>query len=230
MAINHISPSDPERWALRSKPPLLLIAVGLLIFLSGVYLFCYGLGIEGFSVGEGGDESFGSSGRPASRPTMLWLGLAYILGGLVMILGRRGVVIDKRLGIARRWYGLLFPFRRREFPLTLYNRLAIRREEQNDAEGGTIVSFPVGLAGPEGAAFPISAPAKEEAAREIIRELSNFLGWPAPREDGAPERFGVKESPAPSGSPSASRPGSGGRRPRAGAGSDPDNRGPDKIS
>ena len=186
-----LDPRDNNIWMRKGAPPRWAMVVGLVIFLSGGYMLAYAIGLKGFTVYEGrGEDTFGVSGPPASRTGTFWIGIAYLLGGTALALGRAGVTIDKRRGRVRRWAGLLGPWWKSDFRLELYHRVVIAYEHHSDSESQWTM-FPVRLAGDNESLVQIAAPSRQKEAEELALELSLFLGWPVENLAPTPGKGGV---------------------------------------
>jgi hypothetical protein len=173
------SPPAAEIWSRKAAPPRIGIAAGIAILLAVAYLLAYSAGVKGIKIYNGSDDdtSGRSTGEPASRSGTLIAALAALPVALVLTLGRKGIVIDRKRLILTRWYGLLVPFSKHEFPLHPFHRIRVIREFRTDSEA-TGYYYPVQFVGADNAALTIEDTIIPDRSRELARELALFLGWP----------------------------------------------------
>jgi hypothetical protein len=175
-------------WKRVHRTGRMAVVIGLVIFLAGGYMTAYGVGVKGVKVWKAPSDEISTDPptKPASRTVCFWMGLAYLAGGVVMMFGCWGLVIDKNMGHARRWTGLIVPMLKKDFPLSLYGRVEVGLTKDSISEGGEWTIYPVALAG-ENASFTIDAPAAKNEAMQLAKELSSFLGWPLSDNSDEPE-------------------------------------------
>jgi hypothetical protein len=64
-------------------------------------------------------------GAPLPWYFFLLFGGVFATVGAVLVFGRRGLVIDRRRQVARKWWGLVVPMRRKEYPLERFERVEL---------------------------------------------------------------------------------------------------------
>jgi len=105
-------------------------------------------------------------------------GSIFVLAGAGLMLGRSGMIIDRRQKTIVQWWGLLVSMKRTEHPLDPYSRVTLGRESRGSGKSRTIV-FPVKLeAAGEVEAIEIRAPLIYEEGRKVAEQLAKFLNRP----------------------------------------------------
>ena len=128
----------------------------------------------------------------------LIFGGIFTLVGTVIVFGRTGIRIDRRLKKVTRWYGLLVPMKSTEYQLLEKGRVSVTRETRR-SKNSTYTVYPVritpeglgpqrlGTPGPGGAGsgpdsrqgqtISIEEPRSYESARRTAEELAKFTGY-----------------------------------------------------
>jgi hypothetical protein len=174
-----------------NKKSIAAIVVGVIILLLGISPLLNGVSSVFF------ERDF--SGGPLKS---LAGGLALALLGVILIFGRLGLTIDVGRGKVIKWWGLILPFSRREWPLGSFPRVGITANRQtiykNKHHNRNETYFQVALEG-EGDTPPIDLDLfselheAKEAANEIARIAGKLVadhvsgGGPAPPEEIDPE-------------------------------------------
>lgn len=113
---------------------------------------------------------------PGMKSFLFLLCPCLVLSGVVIILWRSGVEIDRLSGKIHVWYGLLFPFWRRTYALEEIDRVVMDREIQQ-TENSSFMIYPVRLQG-NSLVIDIESPQDELQARSIAEEIAKFLNRP----------------------------------------------------
>lgn len=161
-----VETSRPEVWEAISSGHAGLFLFGLPFFLAGFFVMSLSLGLIPVE-GDSGPWYF-----------LVPFGSVFSMVGLVLMVGRRGIVIDRQRHRVVKWYGLLVPMIRRESLLTLCDRLALTREVRRSDKSTRIV-YPVRLEGSaQEQAIHIVEPLDYQEARRTAESLSEFLRLP----------------------------------------------------
>ena len=161
-----VETSHPEVWEARSSGHAGLFLFGLPFFLAGLFVMSVPMGLIPVK-GDSGPWYF-----------MVPFGSVFSTVGLVLMAGRRGIVIDRQRHRVVKWYGLLVPMVRRESLLSLCDRLTLSREVRRSDKSTRIV-YPVRLEGnAQEHAIPIVEPLEYQEARRTAESLSEFLRLP----------------------------------------------------
>jgi len=105
-------------------------------------------------------------------------GAIFAAAGAALMFGRTGMTIDRRQKTILKWWGLLAPMKRTEYPLDQYSRVTLGRESRSSGDSTTIV-FPVKLEGAGSTpAIEIEAPQLYPAGRQLAEKLARFLNRP----------------------------------------------------
>jgi len=161
-----VETGNPGVWEAKSGGHVGLFLFGLPFFLAGLFVITLPLGLVPVE------------GDPGPWYFMVPFGSIFATVGLVLMLGRRGIVIDRQRHRVVKWYGLLFPMIRREKFLTLCDRLTLTREVQKSDKSTRIV-YPVRLEGnDQDAAIHIEEPLDYQEARRTAESLAEFLRLP----------------------------------------------------
>lgn len=115
--------------------------------------------------GEGGEGAIMAAG---------FFGAVFAVVGVVLLLGRSGVIVDRRRGEAVQWRGLIVPFEWRAHALERFDR--VRLEIRRDERGAT---YPVLLrGGGDAEAIIVEQTGDYLRARQTAEKLALFLGKP----------------------------------------------------
>jgi hypothetical protein len=143
-----------------------LILLGLPFFLVGLFVAQIPFGFIPVEV-EGG---------PLVLAILVPLGPLFAGVGLILMLSRSGITIDRGLRIVVHWWGLLIPIRRRGYDLDSFDKVSIgyREGARNSPD-----IFPVSLIGIDShnALHIVDLMSYETAAR-VADELARFTGKP----------------------------------------------------
>lgn len=168
-----IHTGDPDIWQATSGGHILVVLFGLPFFLTGLLILSAFTGLG-----------------PLAKSAPPWyvlvpFGSVFAAIGLGLIMGRSGIVIDRRRKRIIKWYGLLVPMKRNEYVLDFYGRLSISKEIRSGDKSTTVV-YPLRLEG-NGQTEDIffEEPSEYQAARAMAESLAQFLGVPvADRSSG----------------------------------------------
>lgn len=80
------------------------------------------------------------------RFALLGVGLVFTAIGFLLIFGRSGLVVNRDNKKVTRWYGLVVPMKKNEYPLDSFCEVRIDRDAKR-SEGSTTTVYPVFLAG-----------------------------------------------------------------------------------
>jgi hypothetical protein len=140
-----------------------LILFGAPFFITGLMAMLTGMEIIPSRSGEFGLSSL----------TALCFGVIFMGIGMVLILGRSVLTIDRQRTLVTLWYGLLFPMKRVTRSLDLIDAVGIDRHEGKrdaytvDLRGGAPVE-----------AFTVERTGDYRLARQTAEMLSRFVGKP----------------------------------------------------
>lgn len=96
----------------------------------------------------------------------------------MFILGRKGIIIDKTKKTVLIWYGLIFPFIRKEYSIEDFDRVSIVKEVRKNKNSSYTV-FPVRLASSTGSEnLNIEESQDYQESRENAENLAKFLKIP----------------------------------------------------
>ena len=112
------------------------------------------------------------------QPTPAWavvpFGMVFAAVGAALVLGRRGVILDRRARTITTWWGLLVPFKSKHYALEEFPCVTVSRETRN-SKNSTYVVFPVRLENAsvkvELGEFHVRMP-----SRRLAEETAKFLG------------------------------------------------------
>lgn len=142
----------------------------------GCFLMLFGLPflIAGLAVMIFGREMKSESGKPVSPVVSILFGAVFAAAGTGLILGRKGVTLDKRTNRAVSWWGLMVPMKSTVIPLDSLTQVEITREiRRSDKSSQTV--YPV-RAEHTGGALSIMETQDYQAARKEAEEVAKFLG------------------------------------------------------
>jgi len=156
---------DPDIMKAGSSGHVALTLFGLPFFGAGCLVIAAGLGM----IPVKGD---------APGFFMIPFGALFGLVGLFLMTGRSGIIIDKRKNTFLKWYGLLVPMIRKEYPLDRHERVSLRKEVRSSRNSSTTV-YVVRLEG-EDDVKPLlfDSPTDYNDSRNIAERLSKFLRVP----------------------------------------------------
>jgi hypothetical protein len=103
-------------------------------------------------------------------------GLPFLLVGLGFMLGRGGVIVDLRRGLVIKWWGLLAPIKRTEFPLDGFKSVTLKKEVRGSGKSQRTV-YAARMEGDAGL-VELDAPQQYEQGRLEAEELAKFLNLP----------------------------------------------------
>jgi hypothetical protein len=166
VAVRILETGDPEIWEAKSTGHVGLALFGLPFLLAGLFVMTASLGLV-----------------PIEADAAPWyvvvpFGAIFVMVGLGMATGRRGIIIDRRRHRVVKWYGLLVPMMRREQLIVLCDRLEVSREVRT-SDDSTQVVYPVRLEGnAQEKPVCIEEPLDYQQARATAESLARFLGLP----------------------------------------------------
>ncbi|HUT53630.1 MAG TPA: hypothetical protein VM658_09580 [bacterium] len=103
-------------------------------------------------------------------------GLVFATAGGVLVFGRSGLILDRRTGMAVKWWGLLLPMKRREYPLDTLKTVSIHK---NVGDSDSPTTYPVQITGEDGGKrISVTNPTDYAQARCEAEQLAKFLGLP----------------------------------------------------
>lgn len=141
-----------------------LALFGVPFLLAGLFLILSPLGLGFVQTEEGGTSSL----------VMLLVGVPFTIVGAGLVLGRAGVVIDRRRGTAVKWWGLLAPMKQTEYRLNTFHHVSLNLQRGDSDSPDT---YPVRL---EDAAGQITVqvvqPTDYLEARRTAEEVAALLG------------------------------------------------------
>ena len=142
---------------------------GLPFLLAGRFVLCSPL------LPEGTQPEDKKSGKPMPIGFAIPFGGVFALVGAALAFGRAGKVLDKRAGTVTTWWGMLVPFSRKQYPLSKYDTVMLRREVRRSKNSSYTV-YPVRIEGAGAKTVKIEEPRDERKAREAGEEVAKFLG------------------------------------------------------
>lgn len=119
----------------------------------------------------------GSHSQNAGLLPLLLVSSIFVTVGLVLALGRKGVLLDRRAGTLTVWWGLLMPWVRKAQPLTGINAVTITKELRSSKNGSYTV-YVVRLDGPVMTAVTCQEWRTYEPARALGEACAKFLVVP----------------------------------------------------
>jgi len=157
-----ISPIQPDVMESRTGGGLLMV-FGLPFLAGGIMVWCIAFGI----LPTEGDQIPLFFGLP--------FGAVFAAVGAGLMFGRAGTVVDRRHGQVTRWWGLLGPWKKRQYRLDEFQRVSISREVRRSNKS-TYTVYPVRLSG--AATVKLAEPRDYEKARQLAEELAKFVSLP----------------------------------------------------
>lgn len=112
------------------------------------------------------------NGRADAFREPIGIGGGMVIVGTVLVLGRRGITLDKEEREVRRWWGLLGPWWSRRTDLSRYAAVGFKRELDDAALVGHAV-----LKGRDAPDFVLCRTLDLSEARAVAEEVAAFLGW-----------------------------------------------------
>lgn len=101
-------------------------------------------------------------------------GLVFAAVGGVLVFGRSGLILDRRTGMAVKWWGPLLPMSRKEYPLETLKAVSIHK---NVGDSDSPTTYPVGITGEAGQKpIKVTDSTEYEQARREAEQLAKFLG------------------------------------------------------
>ncbi len=158
---------DPGIFKLRSETHGCLVLFGAPFLFVGVWVIAGAAGVIPMETPE----------EPLQHALMYPFGTVFVLIGLGLMLGRRGLVIDRRRRMAVSWFGLVVPMKITEHRLDELQRVAVRRESHSSNGSRTIV-FPVRLEGPGGKTLEIEKSQDYQRSRQLAEDVAKHLALP----------------------------------------------------
>jgi len=116
----------------------------------------------------------------ASRGGGSWVGVVFVGVGLVMALGRRGTLINRREGTITTWWGLLFSWHRSRQPLAAYEEVRLSKELRRSSGGrGTARTvYCIRLSGEAAKGIKVGESARHEEARSAAEAVAKRMAFP----------------------------------------------------
>jgi hypothetical protein len=102
-------------------------------------------------------------------------GVSIIFAGLAFLLGRRGMIIDRKKKMVIKWRGFLFPMFRSEISLDAFNRITISQEEWTGENAGVI--YPIRLAA-DSESVEVDVFSDYQSALRLGHDFAQFLSLP----------------------------------------------------
>lgn len=122
----------------------------------------------------------GKNGQPAPLIFGILFGGVFALVGTVLCFGRSGFDFDKRAGLVKEWWGLLFiPLFSKQHALNTFNEVRIRRAVRKNKNSSYYV-YEVMLChgGNAEKGVKIHAPTEMHDARKLAEEIAKFVELP----------------------------------------------------
>ncbi len=117
-----------------------------------------------------------AEGDPVPPIVLILFGGAFTAAGLSLMFGRKGLTIDRRLGMVERWWGLLVPMRIKRYHLHELESVRLSYDSGDSDSSGT---YPVRLVRRfSDETLPVRQPADYQKARQLAEEIAAFLGIP----------------------------------------------------
>ena len=142
---------------------------GGLLILFGLPFFAAGLFVIGASL-----SLWAQKGNSPPWYVGVPFGGVFAAVGATLMFGRSGIAINKMDRTLVKWWGLLGPFRRKEYSLDDFDRVHLTREVRRSKNSSYTV-YPVRVAGPD-ERVTVEEPRDYEKARRIAEEVAGFLG------------------------------------------------------
>jgi len=162
-----VESADPDVMVYRTGGGCLAL-FGLPFLLAGLFVMFLPL-FPGKTKPEGGS----SKQMPAALA--IPFGAIFAAVGAAFVFGRAGKTIDRRSGTMTTWWGIVVPFRRKEYPLSAFDRVTLSREVRR-SKNSTYTVYPVRLEGPGAKKAALEERRAQRAARQGGEELAKFLG------------------------------------------------------
>lgn len=102
-------------------------------------------------------------------------GLAFVIPGALMTLGRQGVVVDRKTQAVCRWWGLPFPLWQKRHSIQNVKHVSLQQETSSGEDATT--EFPIRLIQP-GGPIPFFAYESYHQARVQAERLADYLELP----------------------------------------------------
>ena len=166
-AMGRVQSSDPDVIAYRSGGGCLMV-LSLPFVAVGLFVMCSAFLPESERFKEA------DSGKPMSAAMALLFGGVFATVGTVLMLGRGGKTVDRRAGTVTTWWGLLVPFRSKEWALTDFDMVRIAREVRH-AKNASYTVYPVRITGPGDAKMTFEETRDRAKARALGEEVAKFL-------------------------------------------------------
>lgn len=143
-----------------------LTLFGLPFFLAGLFVLQIPLGLIPVK----------SEGGAGTMIVTFLFGLVFAAVGAGLVFGRSGVIVNRRMGKVFKWWGLLVPMKRAEYPIGLFQRVSLSRKAGDSDSPDT---YPVTLEDGEGQTkVVIVRPAAYLEAHRAAEELAKLLSMP----------------------------------------------------
>lgn len=97
--------------------------------------------------------------------------------GAVIMFGRAGTIIDRRVGTITTWWGLLVPMCSKTRPLNEFSKVTLGREVRRSNKRTRVV-YPVRLVSAGSANLNLEEPQNVEKARQKAERIAKFVGLP----------------------------------------------------
>lgn len=150
--------TDPERLELRAGGGLLIVAGGLVAAVGVMLLW----------------QLNDSMASPTDRMVALPLGIGFVALGLLLAFARSAIVLDRRQGMLRRWWGLLGPWIREARPLGDFDMVEVSVRISH-TRYGVERRYPVVLLSDAGD-VRLRVPTQLHTARVLAERVSDYLG------------------------------------------------------
>jgi len=104
------------------------------------------------------------------------VGGLFVLGALLALLWRGGVVIDRRQGTVLDWWGLPRPISRTETKLSEFDHVSVGREVRKTKNSSYTV-YPVGLRSGQRSPLKLGEEMRPQEGRRVAEDVAKFLSF-----------------------------------------------------
>lgn len=151
---------DTDVLKMQNDHPMALTLVGLFFSMISIIIFIVG-----------GHAMMSQDG---SMILLLIQAALFITIGLLLALGRSGVIIDKRNMMITKWYGILAPILKFHKPIADFNRVLLTKEARRSGKS-TITVYPVSVESGADKLVEIAAPTDFNSARQLSENIAKYL-------------------------------------------------------